>query len=297
VKTNNGKARRAHLSAVTTARPLETVRLDDGRFVMQQLRAGAPGGQRIICFPFAGGGPLAFRALVDRLPSSYEVWAVDFPGHVRTRGEALRSVEALALQCLRVMPVEMLTTSYFVGYSLGGYVAHALAAALERHGYAVPGVILAASTPPSVRALSAPLSDLDRDGLFEWLVGLGQADGSEQSRELYETFEDAIRADFEAYDGYWPMTRISAPTLVLAGEDDELCTPEQQEEWGALTHGLDIEVVPGNHFFMAAAPQAMADALSRFIDRLELDVTGEVRTVSGVTELAGIEDEDIALIA
>lgn len=267
--------------------------LDGGRLALQELRRGEPGAPKLLCFAYAGGGPMAFRALLERLPSSYGVWAVDFPGHVRTRGEPLASIEAMVAECMRFLPMDLLTTTIFVGYSVGGYVAHALAAALERRGHVVPGVVLAASTPPSIRAQSATVSDLDSDALFEWLVSLGQR----ANPELFEAFEPAIRADLQAYDSYWPMERISAPALVLGGDEDPLASPEELEAWASLTESPEIEILPGGHFFLDSAPRAMADAVGAFAERLARGITGEVRMVSSVSGLSDGDDDDVALIA
>jgi polyketide synthase PksJ len=244
---------------------MKTVRLDDGRFTMVQLHEGAPGAPTILCFAFAGGGPSAFKALSTLFPREYTVWAIDFPGHVRTKGEPLTTVTALAKECLRLMPMDLLTTSFFLGYSFGGYVAHALTVELEKMGYRVPGVILAASTPPSVRDERPSLAALDDAGQLRWLLSIGHPSNARAQRELYEVFKDAIRADIKAYDSYRPFAPIAAPALVLAGSHDPMCRAEQMNEWCELTTQPTIAVLPGGHYFIDTATQAMADRVTSFV--------------------------------
>ena len=282
---------------LATARrvPPKTVRLDDGRFVMMQLREGRPGSPQIVCFPFAGGGPLAFKAFAEHLPREYSVWAIDFPGHVRTQGNAHETISAMVADCLRLMPIGLLTSSFFVGYSLGGYVAHALTVELERMGHTVPGVIIAGSTPTTIRDLSSPLSALDDAGLLEWLQGVGQVDNSPLQLELFELFKPTMRADIKAYDSYRPFDAISAPTLVLGGSHDPMCAPSEFDEWADLANDYRIEIVPGGHFFINTAPMVMADAITGFLDELtrpDVGATGEVPVPSGIRDLAGVRDDD-----
>ncbi len=267
---------------------LKNLRLDEGRFVIQQLREGEPGAPQVVCFPFVGGGPLGFKAFSEQLPKEWSVWAVDFPGHVRTQGEALTTVEELVAECLRLMPMELLTGSYFLGTSLGGYVAHALAAELERQGHTVPGVIIAGATPVSIRTLSTPLSSLDDEACFKWMMCGGQDSRphpSDTRRVLFDVFKTAIRADLEAYDSYSPTNRIQAPVLVIGGTEDPLCTPEEFAAWGEHTFDPEIEIVQGGHFFINANPKKVARCMTKFIERLSMAASGEVRVVSDVSAI------------
>lgn len=292
----NAARRAPHLAPVRET--LETRRLEDGTFVLQQLRRHEPGMPQILCFPFAGGGPLAFRAFAERLPAGWGVWAIDFPGHVRTRGEPLTTIDEMVAQCLRAVPMELLTESFFVGYSLGGYVAHALAAALERMGHLVPGIVFSASAPPQLRPQGdEALSALDDEARFQWLKSIGQTSDDPVQRELYETFKRCIHADLQALDSYWPTTRVSAPALALGGSDDPVCSPHDLYEWEAFADGVTIEIVPGGHFFLGTAPDAMADAIATFIEGLTRTVTGEIRAVSGVDDLLGGDEEGELLTA
>ena len=129
------------------------------------------------------------------------------------------------------MPVELLTNSFFLGYGLGGYVAHALTIEVERHGHNIPGVILAGTTPVTVRNLSPSLSGLDDEGCFEWLMGSNRAAATDTRRVLFDVFKNAIRADLEAYDGYMPNARVNAPVLVMGGSHDPSCSAGRFTRW------------------------------------------------------------------
>lgn len=271
--------RLAAVRPIAAAPKLETLRLDGGRLVVQQLRTASPGAPKVLCFPFAGGGPSAFKAFADKLPAGWGVWAIDFPGHVRTRGEACTTVEQMVAECLRLVPSELLNETFFVGYSLGAYVAHGLAAALEKQGRVIPGVVIAGSTPPSARDRSAAASKLSDEGRFQWLMKLGQTQDNAPQRELYQVFKDAIHGDLKAFDSYEPTAVLDAPALVLGGSNDPMCRPEQFSGWQSLTFDPEVKILPGGHFFLNTCPDAFAGAVTKFVDQLTRTASTMVSTV------------------
>lgn len=270
-------------------------RIDGGRLVLQQLRSGDPASPRIVCFPSVGGGPIGFHALVERLPDDWNVWALDLPGHIRTTGDTLTSVDEIVAECLRLLPTELISGSFLVGADLGGYVAHALAAELERMGRTVPGVVIAGATPISVRNRTAPLSQEDDDTVFRALLCGGKdprAEISDTRRVLFEVFKGIIRADLEASDTYQPTARIDAPVLVIGGADDPFCATTELAAWGEHTTDPEIEVVAGGHFIVSRSADAVAMLASTFIARQSMTVTSEIRAVSDFRSIADVADAE-----
>jgi proline iminopeptidase len=62
------------------------------------------------------------------------------------------------------------------------------------------------------------------------------------------------------------LSRITAPTLVLAGRHDWICPPEFSEEIAALIHYADLRVFEhSSHSIRGDEPEAMVDAILGFL--------------------------------
>ncbi|HEU4405120.1 MAG TPA: alpha/beta fold hydrolase [Polyangiaceae bacterium] len=231
------------------------------------LREGAPGAPRLVCLPHSGGTPHVFDALAAALPADWSVRALDPPGHVRTRGAPLRSVDAIALACLEGLPAGLLEGAVLVGLSLGGYVALALARALARRAAPPPALVVLATRPPSERKGERP-SGLGDDELFRWLVALGGVPGPQPEwRQIFDVFKDALRADLEAYATYdpGPDPTPPCPALFVGGHDDVHSPPELFASWRRDAPGARVELVPGGHFAVRDRAAEVAALVAPFV--------------------------------
>jgi proline iminopeptidase len=69
-----------------------------------------------------------------------------------------------------------------------------------------------------------------------------------------------------SYDLRPELTRITAPTLILAGRHDWICPPEFSEEIHRLIGGSDLRIFEdSSHSIRVDEPQAMLDAIAGFI--------------------------------
>jgi pyochelin biosynthetic protein PchC len=234
------------------------------------LREGPAGAPRLVCLPHSGGTPHVFEALAAALPADWSVRALDLPGHVRTQGAPLRSVDAMALACLQGLPAGLLEGAALVGLSLGGYVAQALARALARRGAAPPALVALATRPPSERRGDRP-ARLSDDALFGWLVELGGVPGQgPEWREIFDVFKDALRADLEAYATYdpGPDPAPPCPALFVGGRDDPFSPPPLFEGgWRRDAPGARVEIVPGGHFALRDRAAEVAAVVAPFVAR------------------------------
>jgi surfactin synthase thioesterase subunit len=231
------------------------------------LREGAPSAPRLVCLPHSGGTPYIFEALAAALPADWSVRAVDLPGHVRTRGAPLKTVDAMAAACLQGLPASLFEGAVLVGLSLGGYVVHTLARSLARRGAPPPALVVLATSPPGERGeRHAGASD---DMLFRWLVGLGGVpDGGSAWREIFDVFKESLRADLGAYEAYAPgPSGPPCPALFVGGRDDSHTPPDRFARWADAAPGSPIEITPGGHFALRDRPAEVAAVVAPFIRR------------------------------
>lgn len=70
----------------------------------------------------------------------------------------------------------------------------------------------------------------------------------------------------QTYDLRPELSRITAPTLILAGRHDWICAPEFSEELHRLIPGSDLRIFENSsHSIRADEPQALLDAIAGFV--------------------------------
>jgi thioesterase domain-containing protein len=129
------------------------------------IRAGGEDGGRPLWFIHSGGGlSWPYLGFAGRLPAGrpiYGIQAKGFDGTVRLPGSIAEIVADYVGEILAVQPAGPF---HLAGYSLGGTLAHAIAAELQRRGHAVGLLALLDSVPAEVLATgAAPSADDFRD--------------------------------------------------------------------------------------------------------------------------------------
>ena len=206
------------------------------------------------------------------------VIAVDLPGHGRSGGELLRSIEDLADWVISLLDAFGVRQAAIVGHSLGSLVALDAAA---RHVERVRAIALVGTTAPMpVSEAILDAAEANEHAAFDMLTQWGyskrhQYGGNSNpgiwmlgaTLRLFERAKDgALYADMTACNQYQQglvrAAAIRCPVLAVLGGDDRL-TPTRGS--GALMEALpspDIRVLAGaGHTMMVEAPNALLDAL------------------------------------
>jgi pimeloyl-ACP methyl ester carboxylesterase len=61
--------------------------------------------------------------------------------------------------------------------------------------------------------------------------------------------------------------RVTAPTLVVWGQDDAANPPVYAERFATVIPGAQVELLPGGHMLHLETPDILADTISRFLTR------------------------------
>jgi pimeloyl-ACP methyl ester carboxylesterase len=205
--------------------------------------------------------------------------AIDLPGHGRSEGPALASIEAMADFLPRLLDAAGAAQAALVGHSMGALVALAAAA---RHGDRVRALALlgaAALMPVHPKLLEAAAKgdhaavEMIADWAFgrraqlggarapgTWMVGGGV--------RLLERVADGVLAnDLSACDSYKDALAAAAavrcPALYLLGAADRMTPAAGARALIAATQGARERVLAGTgHMAMVEAPDATLDALA-----------------------------------
>ena len=209
------------------------------------------------------------------------VIAPDLPGHGRSDGPPLGSVEAIAAWLLALLDAAGVERASFVGHSMGSLIA--LEAASRAPGQAHRLVMIGTAYP---MAVSPALLDAARNDAFAaidsvnafshstlagkpsypgpgtWLHGAGRAlmrrmQGARPGRNLFVD-------DFEACDRYAggldAASRIACPVTLVLGARDQMTGPTQAASIATALRARVVTLAAG-HALMSEAPDALLAAV------------------------------------
>jgi pimeloyl-ACP methyl ester carboxylesterase len=211
----------------------------------------------------------------------HAVLAVDLPGHRRSAGPALESVEAMADWLLACMDAAGVHKAVLAGHSMGSLIAlQAAGQAPERAtqlwmlGTAYPMVVsqqlLDASLHTPLRAidmvtawsLSTLAAKPSYPGPGVWLHGSNRA----LMQQVLEGQGDPrlFHTDFSACNAYAgaeaAAVRVTCPAHMVLGAADQM-TPPRATRLLAQALKARVHTVPAGHQLMAEAPDAVLAAL------------------------------------
>jgi len=210
------------------------------------------------------------------------VLAVDLPGHGRSDGAPLASVEAIADWIAALLDAAGTEAATLVGHSLGSLAVLETAA---RHAQRVTRIaLLGPSAPMPVADALLDAAKRDDHAAFEminaWSFSPADQLGGNpwpglwmtgNSMRLMERSKPGVLyADLAACRGYAngldAAAKVRCPTLVIVGERDQMTPPRNAQALIAALADKRVVTIPGSgHSLMAEAPDAVLDALLAFL--------------------------------
>jgi medium-chain acyl-[acyl-carrier-protein] hydrolase len=234
---------------------------------------------RVVCFPHAGGGALAFSRLAKLMPDWIEVLAMVAPGReMRIREPFASGVAEIACATAnRLKELPELPQAFF-GHSMGAILAFECAQLLRddrtraarhlflsgRRAYGpIPVESMIAHLPARefVREISIRYGGIPRQVL--------------EDQSLLDVFLPVIQADMMALERhpFTPQPPLELSITLFGGSDDPQCTDEAWAGWGRCATGKVKHIrFPGDHFYLHAQAQGLSEAL---VNDILPFVTGE----------------------
>jgi medium-chain acyl-[acyl-carrier-protein] hydrolase len=211
---------------------------------------------RLVCFPHAGAGALAYRRWSNALPAEIESFAAQAPGR-EDRGReapftgwrALVDAAVEALGALRGLPIGL------YGHSLGAIQAFEVARGLSARGASPPvALVVSGHAWPGRKAGMPRLSALPDS---ELLVAMENRYGAPHAPafadpEIRAATLPTLRADLALLEAYTPsaVPRLACPIVVHAGDDDPSTRGSPLGAWGEESSvGCRVRMFAGAHFF------------------------------------------------
>lgn len=240
----------------------------------------SPGARaRLICFPHAGGQPVAFAGWPAALPPAVDVLCAHLPGRGRRFAEPPITDRAALVEAIGPAIAADLASdprpAVFLGHSMGGVLAFELCRWLAARGHPRPAhLVVVAHRAPHVPLARAPVHAAGDAALVAELRRLGGTPAEVlASDELMALFMPMIRADYTVAETWLPgrEATVDVPILALGGWSDPNVSPAAIEAWrGHTTAGFDWAMFEGGHFFLHARPGALWPALRPLLTRDEV---------------------------
>jgi len=223
----------------------------------------------------------------------YGVLAVDLPGHGRSGGPALASVEEMADWLLALLDAAGVRRALLAGHSMGSLVAlEASSRAPERvRGLAMLGTTYPMKVSDQLLATARDDEDAAIDMVNIWShssiahkpsspgPGFSVMGGARRLMQRMSAINPAslFHTDFAACNAYAngeaAASAVQCPSVFIFGAKDMMTPPRSTKTLtGAIAHGKVVTVDAG-HSLMAEQPDAVLDALIAFAATLEHEET------------------------
>ena len=210
------------------------------------------------------------------------VVSVDLPGHGRSSGDPLATVEEMADWVVAVLDALDIAEAAIVGHSLGSLIALECAAS---HSERVRAIALVGTTSPMpVSDAILDAAEADDHAAFDMLTQWGfskrhQFGGNRNSGiwmigntlRLYERSKPGVlfhdmRACNQYVTGIDQATKVSCPALMVLGAEDRLTPVRGTRALQEAIPSAMVELMPAaGHTIMVEAPNAMLDALHKVL--------------------------------
>jgi len=250
------------------------------------------GGQRIACW-IGNGGVLPGRSTLvfvhgsgadhtnwieqyTPLETTYNVVALDLPGHGGSEGPGEREVSAYAEWVKQILDGFGIVKPVLIGHSLGAAICLTFAI---RYGDAAAAVV------PVGGGLKMPVNPIILEGLrkdpgaiiaLAAKFSVAKPNRERLSGTLAESLSrvdpEIIHGDFSACDGLditEAVAGVRIPALVVCGADDKMTPPSLSQGVCDGIPGARLALIEGaGHFVMLENPAAFNTLLADFVNSL-----------------------------
>jgi len=230
----------------------------------------------VILIHGAGGNHLSWPPHLRRLPNQ-RMFALDLPAHGRSEGLGHHTIKDYVHDALEFISEVGIYSAILVGHSMGGAIA--LSAAIH-----FPDRVTALGLIGSgarLRVAPALLSAASNPSTFANAVQtINDASFSSHSGRIKElstqrmmgTRPTVLYGDLMACDAFDitnQLSKLSRPTLVVCGSDDQMTPLRYSEFLRDRISGARLEVVPNaGHMVMLEQPDIVSNLLADFLNSI-----------------------------
>ncbi len=215
----------------------------------------------LLCLPCAGASATMYERWRFRAPRWIQVIPVELPGRGVRATEPFSTdfaalVEQLCLEHARILE----RPHALFGHSMGGLLAHGMAAHALRHHRRLPAMLFTSASPaPSTDSWKFSGKDNDATLLQDLRRYGGAPEDVFDCPEMLRVALDTLAADYVVCNSVQSRepARLPVPLRVLAGRDDDIKL-QQLAAWREETHAsFALHWFNGGHFYLRAQEDAV----------------------------------------
>jgi len=253
-------------------------------FVSTGGRPFDPSGKALLFIHGAGQSHLTYvlqgRFLANR---GWQVLAPDMPGHGRSGGEPLTTVEDMAQWHVDLLLAAGVEAAHVIGHSMGGLIGMEMASRFPDHVRSLCLIASALKMPVNDDLLSAANSkqDLAIDSMTDWSYGAeghfhlntlpGLSHFNFSAELMGSNAAKALHTDLNACNTYEggaaSAAAIACPCLCILGERDRMMPLKVSRQMvSALKQAREYVVPKAGHMLTTENPDEVTGALRAFLD-------------------------------
>lgn len=229
----------------------------------------------VILLHGAGTDRMCWPTAIRRL-TGQRVIALDLPGHGRSEGVALQSIEAYAESVASFMSGLGIYQAAIVGHSMGAAIALTLALhhpeRVTRLALISSGTVL--EMPPEIlTTLSNPALLKEGIRLMQGVLFGPLADANLQAvvmKKFAEVRSSVLYGDWLAYSRFDfrdHVQKIKKPVWVVCGDHDRLTPPYQARYLAQKIKKADLQIIPkAGHILVLEKPDEICRGLMSFLN-------------------------------
>jgi medium-chain acyl-[acyl-carrier-protein] hydrolase len=223
---------------------------------------------QIFCFPFAGGGTLAYNSWANALAPFFELYALQLPGReCRFKEKPFDQLLPLVKELADTICLALNKPFAFFGHSLGALISFELTRHLQEKKLPAPiHFFVSGWRAPHLPDPYPPLHRLPLAGFIQELKRLnGTPESVLQNPELLEIFLPVLRSDFKMAETYVYENEdpIACPITAFGGRHDHLVSRGELEAWQLHTsEKFRLKMFPGGHFYINHRQQELFDEIA-----------------------------------
>jgi len=226
------------------------------------------GSVAVICVPFGGGDPTAYKSLFSN-KENVNVYGVDF-GDI----EIENALGFSGLVDVLVTEIKKIDADQFViyGHCAGAATAACIASALKSVIHSVSLVVAAARPIVDSKDAITQCKKTSDDEWSQYLRSLGAFAGlaEVETRGMLRRGRRDHMIAIEAYRSLTDKPADKVPTLVLLGDNDPVTVESKQviDQWQAFSQVVrSASLVDAGHYFIRTHVSEVTDAVLNFMEQ------------------------------
>jgi len=232
--------------------------------------------QSLVFIHGSGGNSSAWSRQYAKLHKSFNIAAVNLPGHGKSGGEGKQDIREYVLVLKDILQALHLSRPILIGHSLGAAIALEFAATFpeDLSGLVAAGGGLTMPVNPDIIAgfRKEPEAVLDMMCKFS-LARENRPKYYDAARaSLGQANVDVVAGDMLAcskFDITEQLGKIVAPVLAICGTEDKMTPPACSEQIAAGLASAKLVLIEGaGHMAMIERPEAFNEALRNFAQAL-----------------------------